>query len=40
MSSLQVVKDVNDYLKEKGRPCLTQDLTKNLCEQVSSLLEK
>jgi len=31
---LQVVKDVNDYLKEKGRAQLPADLAESLSEQV------
>lgn len=34
---LQVVKDVNDYLEEKGRTHLPSDLAKALCDQIESL---
>lgn len=33
----QVVKDVNDYLTEKNRPLLGDELVKNLTEQLESL---
>lgn len=33
----QVVKDVNDYLTEKNRPMLGDELVKNLTEQLESL---
>eukprot|EP00092_Neocalanus_flemingeri_P051595 GFUD01060078.1.p1 GENE.GFUD01060078.1~~GFUD01060078.1.p1 ORF type:complete len:524 (+),score=140.01 GFUD01060078.1:207-1778(+) len=33
----QVVKDVNDYLTEKNRPVLGDELVKNLTEQLESL---
>lgn len=34
---LQVVKEVNEYLVEKGKPKLAQDLTNSLCEQIEGL---
>jgi len=35
--ALQVVKDVNDYLTEKNRPKLSDEVVKNLTEQIESL---
>merc|ERR1711874_369933 len=35
--ALQVVKDVNDYLKEKNKPELKEEVVKNLTEQIESL---
>merc|ERR1712045_105913 len=35
--SAQIVKDVNDYLSDKGKPLLTEQLVKNLSEQVESM---
>merc|ERR1719481_353294 len=35
--ALQVVKDINDYLKEKNKPKLSEEVVKNLTEQIESL---
>jgi len=35
--ALQVVKDVNEYLKEKNKPELKEEVVKNLTEQIESL---
>jgi len=35
--SAQIVKDVNDYLSDKGKPLLSEQLVKNLSEQVESM---
>jgi len=35
--AIQVVKDVNDYLTEKSKPHLTDEVVKNLTEQIESL---
>ena len=35
--ALQVIKDVNEYLKEKSKPELKEEVVKNLTEQIESL---
>jgi len=35
--AIQVVKDVNDYLTEKNKPLLSDEVVKNLTEQIESL---
>merc|ERR1711981_871892 len=35
--SLQVIKDINDYLKEKGKATLPDSTTKNLQDQIGEL---
>merc|ERR1712029_971255 len=35
--AVQVIKEINDYLESKKKPALTEELTKNLTEQIESV---
>merc|ERR1712038_1636992 len=35
--AVQVVKEINDYLQSKNKPCLSEELAKSLTEQIESV---